>query len=196
MTNLYNEAEVLLRIQSGDEQAFELLYRHYWNDLYSLALAFLKSPALAEDCIQEVFVKLWIRREMILKAKEFRSYFFAVARNEIIDTLRRNRSRVLLRHIDTIEISGGPGQGNPVAEKEISLLIRTSLAALPEKQQQIFLLSREQGLTHAEIARQLQISLKTVANVITLVLNHIRERLASHGYPRLFFILGGMATFF
>ena len=177
-----NETEVIRRLATGDEKAFEYLYRCYWDELYSLALSFLKSPSLAEDTLQEVFIKLWLKRETISAVKEFKPYFMAMVRYEIINTLRKKKLYVLIQDSEEVVVAGDCHLKNSFSDKEMSCLIREALDKLPDKQQLIFLLSREQGLTHEHIAQQLNISKKTIANIITLVLNHIREYLSKRGY--------------
>jgi RNA polymerase sigma-70 factor (ECF subfamily) len=181
-SELISETEVVRRLATGDEKAFEYLYRHYWDQLYSLALAFLKSPTLAEDTLQEVFTKLWLKRESIAVTKEFKPYFMAMVRHEIINTLRKKKLHLLIQGIDEIVVVSNSDLKNAFNDKEITGLVREALVRLPERQQQIFLMSREQGLTHELIARKMNISKKTIANIITLTLNHIREYLNQHGY--------------
>jgi RNA polymerase sigma-70 factor (ECF subfamily) len=188
---LYAERELLEGIAAGDQQAFAQLYRHYWNEIYHLALSFLKSPAQAEDTIQEVFVKLWHKRETLPALQDFRPYFMVMVRNEIINTLRRNHRHLLIQGMEPVII---PTEGSPqealMNSKEATALVKEALSSLPVRQQQIFNLSREQGLTHEQIAQQMQMSKKTVANLITLTLNHIREHLSREGYlPELLFLV-------
>ncbi|MGO4289000.1 RNA polymerase sigma factor [Chitinophaga sp. RAB17] len=179
----YNEKEFLNAIAEGDDVAYAQLYRHYWNEVYSLALAFLKSPALAEDTIQEVFVKLWLKKESITEWKDFRAYFMAMVRNEIINTLRQGKRHMLIRNINPeIETTQSSPQEELLRSKEAATLIQEALSSLPVKQQTAFSLSRTNGLTHDQIAAQMQLSKKTVANLITLALNHIRDYLHRKGY--------------
>jgi len=179
----YNGKEFLDAVAGGDEQAYAQLYRHYWNEVYSLALSFLKSPALAEDTIQEVFVKLWLKRESIHEWKDFRAYFMTMVRHEIINTMRQGKRQLLIRNLGAgIGITGFSPQEELLQQKEVAALIQTALSTLPAKQREAFLLSRTNGLTHDQIAVTMQLSKKTVANLITLALNHIRDYLNKKGY--------------
>ncbi|MBS0031389.1 RNA polymerase sigma factor [Chitinophaga sp. 22321] len=179
----YHEKEFLDAIAGGDELAYAQLYRHYWNEMYSLALSFLKSPALAEDTIQEVFVKLWLKRESIHEWKDFRAYFMTMVRHEIINTMRQGKRQLLIRDLDPgTDATGTSPQEALLHSKETVALIQTALNTLPAKQREAFLLSRTNGLTHDQIAAQMQLSKKTVANLITLALNQIRDYLNQKGY--------------
>ncbi|MBO9732108.1 MAG: RNA polymerase sigma-70 factor [Chitinophaga sp.] len=179
----YNEKEFLDAIAGGDEQAYAQLYRHYWNEVYSLALSFLKSPALAEDTLQEVFVKLWLKRESIHEWKDFRAYFMTMVRHEIINTMRQGKRQLLIRdlHAGVDAVEAAPPEAL-LHSKETIALLQNAVNTLPVKQREVFLLSRTNGLTHDQIAAQMQLSKKTVANLITLALNQIREYLNQQGY--------------
>jgi RNA polymerase sigma-70 factor (family 1) len=181
-SQLYNEPALLLRIADGDKDAFSLLYSRYWDELYSLALALLKSPSLAEDTIQEVFIKLWLKRSTLPSLQQFKPYFMAMARNEIINSLRQNQKRMIIVSIDSVELAGAPENAEKMNTKEIANSVREIVNTFSSKQQKVFTMSREHGLSHDQIAEQLQISKKTVANLITLSLNEIRNHLAKKGF--------------
>lgn len=172
---------MLTDMAAGSSTAFAALHRRYWNEIHSLALSFLKSPPAAEDIVQEVFVKLWLRREALPEIREFRPYLMVMVRNEIISAMRKDAVRQK-RH-DRFLSELGPlhtaGPAAPVSETE--RVVRAALDALPAKQREIFALSREEGLPHEQIAERTGLSRKTVSNTITLVLNHLRIALSKHG---------------
>lgn len=173
---------MLLRISNGDRDAFSLLYAHYWDELYSMALALLKSPAFAEDAIQETFIKLWIKRSTLPSLRQFKPYFMAMARNEVINLLRQHHQRLKAVSMDSIELSIRAENPGDLNTKEIIKSVKEILNTFSSKQQQVFTMSREQGLSHEQIAEKLQISKKTVANLITLSLNEIRNHLGKKGF--------------
>jgi len=80
---LYNEPALLLKIAEGDESAFRKLFEHYWDNIYSVALAFTKSPVIAEEMVQDVFVKIWTKRQYLPEVQKFSDYLFIIARNHI-----------------------------------------------------------------------------------------------------------------
>ncbi|MBV7533813.1 RNA polymerase sigma factor [Chitinophaga sp. sic0106] len=173
--------ELLVRTADGDETAFAQIHQHYWNEVYSLALAFLKSPAMAEDIIQEVFIKLWLKRTQLTEIKEFTPYLMVMVRNEIISHLRKDATRQ--KQLQQYMTGTLLAQELPAASiTETSAVISSALASLPQKQQQIFAMSRDEGLSHEAIAAQTGLSKKTVANTITIALNAIRTYLHRNGY--------------
>lgn len=178
----YNEKALLARIAEGDKDAFKQLYDHYWNDIYYVALGFLKSPEWSQDIIQEVFIKIWQKRATLTSIEQFKSYIFIIARNELISALRQkmrtdgqqDRYRQLLPEQYT-------SADQSLAVRELETQIGEAVQQLPEQQQRIFRMTRQEGLSHDEIADQLGIARKTVANNITKTLNHIRDYLLEHG---------------
>lgn len=178
----YNEKALLARIAEGDKDAFKQLYDRYWNDIYYVALGFLKSPEWSQDIIQEVFIKIWQKRATLTSIEQFKSYIFIIARNELISALRQkmradgqqDRYRQLLPEQYT-------SADQPLAVRELETQIGEAVQQLPEQQQRIFRMTRQEGLSHDEIADQLGIARKTVANNITKTLNHIRDYLLEHG---------------
>jgi hypothetical protein len=83
-----DEKALLLRVAAGEEPAFALIVDRYWGKLYAVAMDFLKSGPDAEDIVQEVFMKLWVKREGLAMIERFDSWLFIVARNQIISRMR------------------------------------------------------------------------------------------------------------
>lgn len=179
--DLYNERELLQRIAEGDESAFKLLHHRYWNEIYSLALAFVKSPEWAEDVLQEVFIKLWLKKETLPGIERFEPFLFVMVRNELISALRKYKKRE--RDVADYIHAGVSTEvkENTVELSETGRLVQDALKELTPQQQLIFKLSREDGLNHDMIAQQLELSKKTVSNTITIVLSHIRTYLYKKG---------------
>ncbi|WP_127129546.1 RNA polymerase sigma factor [Pseudoflavitalea rhizosphaerae] len=178
---LHTSQELLNRIAAGDQEAFASLHHQYWDECYGLALAFLKSPDQAEDVVQDVFLKLWVKRSSLPAIKDFTPYFMVMVRNEIINYLRQLAQRQKKHAQYVSDNSVHLQQFFSVSDADTASIIQKALSELTERQQQIFSLSRDNGLSHEEIAEQLGLSKKTVSNTITQVLNHLRITLYQHG---------------
>ncbi|MRG47928.1 RNA polymerase sigma-70 factor [Chitinophaga sp. SYP-B3965] len=179
---LYNENELLSRIAEGDRNAFKQLYDFYWEDIYYIALSFLKSPEWSQDMIQEIFIKIWQKRASLPAIEQFRSYLFIIARNELISALRQKMRTDGQKDQYEQQLPDqflAPDQS--FAVRELEMQIGQAVQQLPEQQRRIFLMTRNDGLSHDEIAEQLGLARKTVANNITKALNHIRDYLLQHG---------------
>jgi RNA polymerase sigma-70 factor (ECF subfamily) len=178
---LHTSQELLNRIAAGDQEAFAALHHQYWDECYGLALAFLKSPDQAEDVVQDVFMKLWVKRSSLPAINDFTPYFMVMVRNEIINYLRQLAQRQKKHAQYVSDNSVNLQQFFAVSDEDTAAVIRKALGELTDRQQQIFSLSRDAGFSHEEIAEQLGLSKKTVSNTITQVLNHLRITLYQHG---------------
>ena len=195
---LYNERELLLQIAEGNQDAFERLYRHYRNKAYTIALTYLTVPEEAEDVLQECFLKLWYNRQRLTEIEEFDKYLFIVLRNMLISALRKTETqqKIIKQVQQTTELRPGKLSGIELAESaRLQEAIRGVIAKLPAKQQYIYKMSREEGMSHAEIAQVLQICDRTVSNLLSIILNQLRSALRARGYlPET--ILAALIVFF
>jgi RNA polymerase sigma-70 factor (family 1) len=175
-TTLHNERELLLTIAKGDEKAFRKLFNHYWNHIYSVAFTFTKSIVLSEEVVQDVFLKIWLKREQLTSIINFKGYLFTVARNHIYNELRKKScEQSFVKHLEEyfIEMSSLPEE--KLFLKETQYLINEAVAHLPVQQRTVYELSRNAGLDHAQIADKLGISKLTVKSHMNKALRLIRQ---------------------
>lgn len=185
LISLHNEKELLQQIAAGDELAFEQLYRHYRNKAYTVALTYMTSPQEAEDVLQECFLKLWKKRESLAAIEQFDHYLFIILRNMLVSALRKSEVQEKIKnHVrQAAFLQPASFSEAELAEAgELHKTIQQVIAGLPEKQQRIYRMSREAGMSHEEIAQSLEISQRTVSNTISLVLNRLRDSLREQGY--------------
>lgn len=169
-------------VATGDEDAFEQLYRHYRNKAYSVALTYMTVPALAEDVLQDFFLKLWKKRAVFSEIVRFDQYLFIMLRNMLISELRKHERQQGIRQHIRESVLTLPTPDELTQAENLRETIYKALQSLPRKQQEIYRMSREQGMDHDEIAGILDISPRTVSNNITFVLNHLRNTLREQGY--------------
>lgn len=182
---LNNEPQLLRQIANGDEQAFALLYHHYYEQLYPFVSKFADSQANAEEILQETFIRVWLYRDKLDSIDNFRAWLFKVSSRESLGYLRdklHNRER-LNRFSDSIRATSD----NYTPEEMLHLgalkkLIKEAVQAMPEQRGKIYSLSRDRGLKAEEIATLLGISVQTVHNVLSTALKDIREHLKRGGY--------------
>ena len=178
---LYDEATLLLKVANGDEISFRQLFEHYWDNIYGVALAYTKSTVIAEEMVQDVFLKIWLNREKLAMVEKFDGYLFTVARNHIFNELRKKVKEEpfidsLLNYFQ--ETSGSPEQ--QLLNKESEQLINMAIKQLPPQQHIIYCLSRQDGLSQDQIATKLQISRHTVKSHMNKALKFIRNFLQLH----------------
>jgi RNA polymerase sigma-70 factor (family 1) len=177
----HNEKELLLQIAQGHQDAFAKLYIAFYDKVYSVALMYLKLHEPAEDSTQQVFLKLWEKRASLVAVNDMNAFIFITARNEIFNSLRKNAKRESY-HKDVSELllqeTGCPEE--LLILKQRAGIIEQVIGRLPERQQQAFRLSRENGLRHKEIAGIMKVSVTTVKEHISNALRHIRTTLSIH----------------
>jgi RNA polymerase sigma-70 factor (family 1) len=179
----YNPAEerrILEQLAQGNAFAFTLLFHHYRGRVYAVALRFLKSPELAEEIVQEVFLKVWTKRQDLLNIANFEAYLFTMARNIVFDFVK-DLAREAVKKKDFNDIlRDGVGADQPLIEEQYDKLLQEVVSQLPPQQKQIFRLARVEGLSHQAIAEELHISRLTVKAHMAKALRTIRQNLQHH----------------
>ncbi|HEY4062929.1 MAG TPA: sigma-70 family RNA polymerase sigma factor [Puia sp.] len=162
----------------GDQRAFRELFDHYWDRIYANALHFLKSPDLARELAQEVFIRVWMKKEKLVGVQQFEPWLYRVARNIFLDHLRQRLITTSLQDLDRLELNEGePSAQGRMELQELQTLINDAIAHLPAQMQKAFTLSRLHGFTHGQIAREMNISKATSQNYIARSLVLIRKQL-------------------
>lgn len=173
------DSELIEGIRSGEASVLERLVAAYWSPLVQFAGRILDGGADPQDVVQEAFIRLWTHRERWGSEGSVRSLLYTVTRNAALDERRRSaRGERLAQAVDPPPSTAEPSE---VAEAgQLESAIAEAVRRLPPKRQEVFRLSREQGLTYAEIAQVLSVSPQTVANQMSLALADLRKALASH----------------
>lgn len=173
-----NEYNLLIRLKQGDEKAFQKIYSLYSARLYGKLLKLTKAEQVAEDLLQNTFLKIWACRENIDESKSFRAYLFRIAENLAYDFFReaerdlKKREELVIRamlyeeHPEEIAIK---------AEKEKKLL--EAIEALPPQRKQIFKLCKLQGKSYNEVSLLLQISPSTINDHIVKATRSVQDQL-------------------
>ncbi|WP_353130327.1 RNA polymerase sigma factor [Parapedobacter pyrenivorans] len=173
------EHELLQRIQSGDKEAFALVYELYFDVLFAHGMGMLHDDEQVRDAIQEVFVQMWNRREDLDITVSLSAYLYASTRYGVLKVIRRSKNYDrYLNHLQAVSLATSVPADTRVREMELAQAIERNIAALPHKMREVFELSRLQGLSHREIAALLQISEHTVKRQISNALSILREKLS------------------
>lgn len=181
-SSTYDEAVILRQVADGDEAAFKKLYRQYGKLLYPFLLRSVKKHEHAEELIQETMLRVWLNRTTLPTLDNARNWIFRIASNLAITAIRKQlaEGRAVAKLADKTIHAGNMQQ--EMNFREMKKALQQAVQLLPPKRQQIYRLSREQGLKPAEIAEQLNLSESTVKNVLSTALKSIREHLQSQGY--------------
>jgi len=178
---LYDEQSdqhLLSLIREDDEKAFAVLYRRYKGVLYLHACRLLEDEDEAKDALQELFTKLWMKRQDLALGTSLSSYLYAAIRNQILDTFAHKK--VQEKYIDSLQKFLEEGEcmtDDYIREKELSKLIEEEVALLPKKMRTVFELSRKVHMTYKEIAFELDISDKTVKKQMNNALRILKHKI-------------------
>lgn len=183
------EKELILQLQNNESKSFDILFEKYSGRLYRFSFSLLKNNEDAKEIVQETFFRVWEKRHKIDSAKSFKSFLFTISYHLIIDQLRlRLKDQEYRKYLkEYFNSEKNSGDSSPDFET-LTRKVAQAVEELPNKRKQIYSLSRENGLSHKEIASQLNISVKTVENQINLALKHIRVRLGNDYLPLVLFI--------
>ena len=187
-----NEREIVLRLIDGDEDAFCELYATYKNRLLYFAMRFVKSRDFAEDIFQDAFTVIWQGRRFINPNASFSSYLYTIMRTRILNQIRdMEKEDTLKESILSQAIDYSDDTKNNILSGDLKNIIQKAFESLTPRQQEIFKMSREELLSHKEIADKLGISIHTVQEHISLALHTIRTYLTKYSdtYADLLLIL-------
>ena len=174
--NVYNEKELLEQLSKGEETAIEGIYRVFWQPLFISGYNVLRDKAACEDIIQDIFLQLWVKRESLHIKESLGAYLHSAVRYQVLRHIRNNPAES--RFFEKLEErTAGPSPEHAMNLKEINHLVNKVVKGLPERCRTVYLLSREQQLSHKEIAQQMHISTKTVENHLTNALKVLRSSL-------------------
>lgn len=168
--------ELLERLSTGDENAFNELYNLYREPAIRFCNSILKDADESENIVQEVFIKVWNKRSGINPELNFTSYLFTIIKNRVFDHLKEIKKNTLLKEIYWKNILEYKVLDNDVQEERLSK-IKQAVENLSEKRKEIIKLNYEEGKSYEEIANQLNISKNTVKNQLVKAKQIIRKQL-------------------
>ncbi len=159
-----SEVELIVMLNRNSEEAFLEIYRRNKDKIAGHLLRLLKSPALVEEVLQEVFLVLWEKRQALNKEQNLSGYLYRVAVNKSKNIFRRLAYDKRMR-ADFLENIYGPAE-NPIEawleDKDTKRVLDALLDTLPPQQRKVFILCKLEGLSYKEVSEQLQISETTV----------------------------------
>ena len=174
------EKDLFKAIQNNDEEAFEKLFHKYYGHLCLFASRILLDDEAAEEIVQDFFVKLWEKRVLLFVETSVRSYFYRSVRNQCLNLIEHNK--IKYKHVQSVlsEAKNNQTLQDNFTEIDLAKKIEESIQSLPKKRQNIFRLSREEGLKYREIAEKLNISVKTVEAQMGLAIKYLKDKLKNY----------------
>jgi RNA polymerase sigma-70 factor (ECF subfamily) len=181
--------DLVKKLKRGDISSFDKLFLHYYKKVYLFAKGILKSHEDAEGIVQEVFVKIWQKHKELDENQSFESFVFTITYNTSISLVRKKlREKSFLqewykRFANEMQVV------NEVDYKDLKETTKKLIDQLSQRRRQVYMMSREEGLTYTEISKRLGISVNTVENHMIASLKFLRQHLEETLAGGLFFLL-------
>lgn len=185
------EQQVLSTLKEGSESAFEMVFRTYYRPLCQYAYSFLNDRDEAEEVVQAAFINIWDKRDQVEIQTSLKGYLYRIVRNSCLNVIKHEKVKQQhVAHEMVHAASTHESVSQSVISSELEEKISEAMKALPEQCRLVFQLSRFEELKYAEIADQLNISVKTVENQIGKALKIMREQLKDYLPVLLIFLMG------
>lgn len=173
---LQDQNQLLYEISQGDEVAFRRIVLHYKDVVYSAGMRMTGSSHLAEDILQETFLKVWLQRKILPEIENFGGWLYRIARNQIVNSLKKLSVEAGL----SSQLKSQPATelhlpSHALEQKEIEKIIDTAVRHLPQKQMHVYILVKVIGLTREEAAAKLKVSPETIKSNLDHAMRFVRN---------------------
>jgi RNA polymerase sigma-70 factor (ECF subfamily) len=183
-----NDADLAHRIKFGEKEAFQELYGRYVQKIYHFSLSYLNNETDAEELVQDVFLKVWEKREMLDSSQNIKAYIFKIAINTIYDFIRRKNIESAFNDFakENYETSSNNTWDTVILE-EMKTVLNKLVCKMPEQRRRVYTLSKEKGFSNEEIAIKLNLSKRTVENQLYRAISFLKVQLKNESALALLF---------
>ena len=172
--SLLSEKDLLVKVANGDEESFRRLFMKHHQMLGSHIYRLTNSLDLAEEIVQDVFLKIWLSRETLAEVDNIKGYLFVVSKNHTLNCMRKlSKERMCIRMSEESFVQDCNGSDAP--SDIYHSLLDEAINRLPVQQQKVYLLSRHERLRYTEVAIRLKISKETVKKYLQIATASITE---------------------
>lgn len=175
--DLTDNAILVQQLKNGNETAYLYLLNTYHRRLHAYALSLVCDQDMAQDMVQNVFIKTWDFRHRLDETYSIQSFLFKSVYNESINYIQKHKARMVLQEKYVASLGEIMDQSTNDSFDKMLAIVDKEIGHLPEKCKQVFILSKKEGLTNQEIAEHLSVSIKTVEAQITKAFSVLRKRL-------------------
>ncbi|WP_270087811.1 RNA polymerase sigma factor [Sphingobacterium sp. SYP-B4668] len=180
----YSDEELCALIKQNKEKALQAIMLRYWEPLYKMALYTLHDTFLCEDIVQQVFIQIWSKRDVLNFRYSLKSYLFACTRYEVYRQIKAKHTPLHSCDDDEYRYIEYYNPHQALEYNELLENVETLVDQLPDRCREVYKLSRDHQFSHKQIAAHLNVSTKTVENQITIALKKIKV-----GLSKLLFLL-------
>ncbi len=173
-SNSHNHNELLLLVAEGDQQAFQQLIYHYSERVFFHALTFVKSWHLAEEIVQDIFLRVWQKREKLAAVDDWDKYLFVLSKNYLINAMQKKAYSIEDARLDELE-DKALQPDDQYANKELGTLLQKAIDHLPEQKKRVFEMIHLEGTSQEKVAQTLGIATRTVRWNLASAINEIKD---------------------
>lgn len=182
----HTDSNLLIFLKQGDVAAFDELYHRYAKKLMAFSLTFFSDQQLAEEAVQEIFVRVWERRKKLNETKSFKSYLFQSVKFYMFNYLRDRKKDCSLDNLpDDFGLASG-GTEDSFSYQEMEEMMMKQIEKLPSVQREVFKLNKFNGMSSAQIAVQMKLSKRTIEHHIYLASKSLKNNMLHNPTVRLF----------
>lgn len=176
-----NDTILVQKIRVGNEKAFREIYDRYHVQMFYIAKKYVKIPALAEDAVQDIFVKLWMKRDRLDETKSIKGFLFTMLRNHVLNMLRDRKDEIV--SVSDVNEKWLPRQNlteDDMLYKEYHEILKQGINELSDRKREVFELRTLSGHSNSEVADILKINIRTVKTHYYNSSKFIRSYLKNH----------------
>lgn len=176
----FDESKLLYELSQGNELAFTKLYNEYKNVVFSTALKITKSKILAEEVVQDVFLKIWQNHENLAEITNIENYLFIISRNHIFDMIKKIARDTSLVIDSNYKSTSTNDTEDTIKDDQYNVILNQIVDQLPPQQQKIYKMAKWDGLSHQKIGEDLGISTETVKKHMAQALKFVRTKISPY----------------
>lgn len=190
-----NEETLLRRISQGDEEAFAEVFEAYYRPLADYVLRLTDELEIAEEVVQDTFVKLWLRRETLTELKSLTDYLFILSRNQTLNHLRQ-KAKNRVQQLEWTQVMHDTLEDGENTSSVYWDILEQAVQQLPPQQQRVFVMAKQKRMKYTEIAQALGVSVETVKQHMKTALKSIRNYAGNKMDAPLLLIFMGVSNHF
>jgi RNA polymerase sigma-70 factor (family 1) len=173
---------IILGIASSDEASFRQFYDMYRPKVYTVALRISGDKNIAEDVVQDTFLKVWIRRADLTQIENIEAWLYMIAKNAILNLVKKGEhyKKYAQEEVKEAILRVFPQADYLAQEKDFQRILEEAINRLPEKQRQAYILSKQQYLKREEVAKELNVSPETIKSNLEKAMKSIRAYCMLH----------------
>jgi len=175
-----DQSKLLYELSQGNELAFTKLYNEYKNVVFSTALKITKSRMLAEEVVQDVFLKIWQNHENLAEITNIENYLFIISRNHIFDIIKKIARDTSLVVDSNYKNTSTNDTEDAIKDDQYNIILNQIVGQLPPQQQKIYKMAKWDGLSHQKIGEDLGISTETVKKHMAQALKFVRTKISPY----------------